>query len=98
MIAALHVALARKTITPQQADRMTTTILRYGPLPPFKTTAKKLVALTYADKKNRSGKRAYVLPTSIGATQVIFDITDTELHAAAETTLALMRKITNKTT
>jgi 3-dehydroquinate synthase len=90
MIAALHVAVARNTITQQQADRMTAVILRYGPLPPFKTTAKKLVALTYADKKNRSGKRAYVLPTSIGTTQVIFDITDAELQAAADSMLKLI--------
>ena len=58
---------------------MTALILRYGPLSKFKATATKLVALTYADKKNRSGKRAYVLPTAIGSTKVIHDITDTEL-------------------
>ncbi len=38
-IAALHVALARGTITQAQADRMTALILRYGPLSPFKATA-----------------------------------------------------------
>ncbi len=91
-IAALHVALARGTITPAQADRMTALILGYGPLSKFRATAAKLVALTYADKKNRSGKRAYVLPTGIGTTQVIYDITDTELQAAAESMLTLMRK------
>jgi 3-dehydroquinate synthase len=90
-IAALHVALARKTITPQQADLITRLILAYGPLPPFKATAKKLVALTYSDKKNRSGKRAYILPTGIGSTQIVYDITDTELQAAAESMLTLMR-------
>ncbi|CAN5619790.1 3-dehydroquinate synthase [soil metagenome] len=90
-IAALQVALARKTITQAQADRMTRVILSYGPLPQFKATAAKLVALTYSDKKNRSGKRAYILPTAIGKTQVIFDINDAELNAAAESMLALMR-------
>jgi 3-dehydroquinate synthase len=95
-IAALHVALRRGTITQAQADRITKLILRYGPLPPFKAAAAKLVALTYSDKKNRSGKRAYVLPTGIGATQIIYDITDTELQAAAEATLTLMRQQTSK--
>jgi 3-dehydroquinate synthase len=90
-IAALHVALSRGTITPAQADRITKTILRYGPLSPFKATAAKLVALTYSDKKNRSGKRAYVLPLGIGATQIIYDITDAELQAAAQSMLTLMR-------
>jgi 3-dehydroquinate synthase len=89
-IAALHVAVARGTITQAKADRMTALILRYGPLSPFRAAAAKLVALTYADKKNRSGKRAYVLPTSIGTTKIIHDITDAELHAAAESMLTLM--------
>ncbi|MCU1321731.1 MAG: 3-dehydroquinate synthase [Acidobacteriaceae bacterium] len=91
-IAALQVALARKTITQAQADRMTRVILSYGPLPQFKATAARLVARTYSDKKNRSGKRAYVLPTGIGKTQVIFDITDAELSTAAESMLTLMRQ------
>ena len=68
-IAALHVALAAVPSRKQQADRVTALILRYGPLSKFKATAAKLVALTYADKKNRSGKRAYVLPTGIGSTK-----------------------------
>ena len=91
-IAALHVAIARKTITPAQADRITKTILAYGPLSPFKATAAKLVALTYSDKKNRSGKRAFILPNGIGATRIIFDITDAELLAAAESMLEFMRR------
>ncbi len=90
-IAALHVARSRGTITEKEATRITSLILRYGPLSKFKATAAKLVALTYADKKNRSGKRAYVLPTAIGSTKIIHDITDTELQAAAESVLALMR-------
>jgi 3-dehydroquinate synthase len=73
---------------------MANLILRYGPLSPFKATAAKLVALTYSDKKNRSGKRAYVLPTAIGATQIIYDITDTELHAAAQSMLKQMHEHT----
>jgi len=90
-IAALYVALTRGTISKAQADRMTALILRYGPLSPFKATAAKLVALTYSDKKNRSGKRAYVIPMGIGTTQIVYDVTDAELLAAAESMLSLMR-------
>ena len=90
-IAALNVALARKTITLAQAERMTTLILRYGPLSPFKATAQKLVALTARDKKNRSGVRSFVLPKGIGATQIVRDVTEAELLAATESMLALMR-------
>ena len=94
-IAALHVALARGTITKKESARMTALILRYGPLSPFKATAAKLVALTYSDKKNRSGKRAYVIPTAIGTTEIIYDVTDTELLTAAESVLRLMNKTTS---
>ncbi|MDE3103665.1 MAG: 3-dehydroquinate synthase [Acidobacteriota bacterium] len=93
-IAALHVALERGTITPAQFARMANLILRYGPLSPFRATAAKLVALTYSDKKKRSGRRAYVLPTAIGATATVFDVTDDELQRAAEAMLQLMRTST----
>lgn len=93
-IAALHVALARKTITPQQADRITALILRYGPLPAFKATAANLVALTSRDKKNRSGIRSFVLPTGIGTTEIVRDVSEAELLAATESMLTLMRQQT----
>jgi 3-dehydroquinate synthase len=91
-IAALNVAVARKTIPPKDADRITKLILRYGPLPPFKATAEKLVALTSRDKKNRSGIRSFVLPTAIGKTEIVHNVTDTELLAASESMLSLMRR------
>jgi 3-dehydroquinate synthase len=95
-IAALNVALGRKMITGQQAERITGLILRYGPLPAFKVDAAKLVALTSSDKKTRSGVRSYVLPNGIGATQVVKDVSDAELLAATESMLLLMRAHTAK--
>jgi 3-dehydroquinate synthase len=91
-IAALNVALVRKTISQEDADRITKLILRYGPLPPFKAAAAKLVALTSRDKKNRSGTRSFVLPTAIGKTEIVRDVTEPELLAATEAMLALMRQ------
>ncbi len=91
-IAALNVALARKNITQAQADRMTDLILRYGPLPTFKAKAEKLVALTASDKKTRSGTRSFVLPTAIGKTEIVRDVTDAELLTATESMLSLMRR------
>ena len=93
-IAALNVATARKTITPKDADRISQLILRYGPLPPFKATAEKLVALTSRDKKNRSGIRSFVLPTAIGKTEIVRNVTEPELLTATESMLALMRRTT----
>jgi 3-dehydroquinate synthase len=90
-IAALNVATARKAITQRDADRITLLIFRYGPLPPFKATAAKLVALTSRDKKNRSGSLSFVLPTAIGKTKIVRDVTEQELLAATESMLTLMR-------
>ena len=91
-IAALNVALARKSIGQKDADRITRLILGYGPLPPFKAAAAKLVSLTSRDKKNRSGTRSFVLPTAIGRTEIVRDVTDPELLAATEAMLTLMRQ------
>jgi 3-dehydroquinate synthase len=86
-IAALNVARNRNAIDPKQADRIQTLILRYGPLHPFKATAEKLVALTARDKKNRSGTRSFVLPTAIGKTEIVRDVTEAELIAATKAML-----------
>ena len=96
MIAALNVARNRKAIDPKQADRIESLILHYGPLPPFKATAEKLVALTSRDKKNRSGTRSFVLPTGIGTTEIVRDVTDRELEAATKSMLTLMRQRNTK--
>jgi 3-dehydroquinate synthase len=93
-IAALNVAITRKTIPQKDADRITQLILRYGPLPRFKATAEKLVALTARDKKNRSGIRSFVLPTAIGKTEIVRNVTESELLAATNSMLALVRQQT----
>jgi 3-dehydroquinate synthase len=90
-IAALNVARNRKAIDAKQAARIEALILRYGPLPAFKATAEKLVALTARDKKNRSGARSFVLPTSIGKVEIVRDVTESELLAATESMLAFRR-------
>ena len=91
-IAALSVAVARNTISEEDATRIVNLILRYGPLPRVKVTAEKLVALTSRDKKNRSGIRSFVLPTAIGKVEIVRDVTEPELLAATESMLTLMRQ------
>jgi 3-dehydroquinate synthase len=94
-LAALNIAIARNTIKPKEADRITNLILRYGPLSPFRATAEKLVSLTARDKKNRSGIRSFILPTAIGTAQIVRDVTEAELLAATESMLTLMRRHTS---
>jgi 3-dehydroquinate synthase len=91
-IAALQVARARNTLTQKDTERVTNLILRYGPLPTFKATAQKIVALTARDKKNRSGIRSFVLPTAIGTTEIVRDVTEPELLAATNAMLTLMHQ------
>jgi 3-dehydroquinate synthase len=91
-IAALNVGLARGTIDDTQWNAMESLIQAYGPLPAFKAKAKTLVALTASDKKTRSGRRAYVLPTGIGTVEVVYDVTDEELLKATKGMLALVKE------
>lgn len=95
-IAAAHLSLARGTITRDQFDRIVSLILLYGPLPAFTAKATNLVALTASDKKSRSGRRAFVLVNGIGASEVVYDVTDAQLLAATQAMLAFMRQTTPK--
>jgi 3-dehydroquinate synthase len=91
-IAALHLSLARGRISPEDFARMANLILRYGPIPPFRADPAKLVALTSGDKKRRSGRRAFVLATGVGSVEIVYDVTDAELLAAARAMLAGMKR------
>ena len=88
MIAALYIAHRRGSITSAQAQRMESLIHQYGPLPPLKLRAAKLVAASGSDKKNIGGVRRFVLPVGIGDATVVEDVTPAELEAAAAFMLA----------
>ena len=92
-IAALHLGLARRSITAEDFATMANLILGYGPLPRFRASAAELVQLTASDKKTRSGRRAFVLPTGIGSVEVVYDVSDVELLAAAEAMLRDVRQL-----
>jgi 3-dehydroquinate synthase len=100
-ITALHVSLNRGRISHEDFARMANLILRYGPIPPFRiaptpqAAAERLVALTSGDKKKRSGRRAFVLTTGIGSTEIAYNVTDTELLAATQAMLADMKPHTS---
>jgi 3-dehydroquinate synthase len=95
-IAAAFVSRNRGVLSEKDTARIVALILRYGPLPAFTAKPEKLVALTYSDKKARSGRRAFILATGIGATQIVYDLTDAELLTAANQMLTLMRQTTRR--
>ncbi|HEX4039657.1 MAG TPA: 3-dehydroquinate synthase [Acidobacteriaceae bacterium] len=82
MLAALEIALARKSVAPDQAERIEKAILAYGPLPPFRTTGARLLEAAGRDKKNRAGTRRFILPKGIGNAIVVEDVTEAELSSA----------------
>jgi len=88
MVASLYLARQRGLISSRQAERMESLIYLYGPLPPLKLRAAKLVTATGADKKNIGGVRRFVLPLGIGDAGVVEDVTAAELEAAANYMLA----------
>jgi 3-dehydroquinate synthase len=88
MVAALHLARQRGTISRQQFERLESLIHLYGPLPPLKLRVGKVVAATGADKKNLGGVRRFVLPVGIGDAGVVEDVTAAELEAAVGYMLA----------
>ena len=96
MIAATFVSRNRGVLSEKDTARILALVLRYGPLPAFKARAEDLVALTYSDKKARSGRRAFILATAIGSTQIVYDTTDAELLTATNEMLTLMRARTRK--
>ncbi len=88
MIAALHLAQQRGTVSASQSARIEKLIHLYGPLPPLKLRASKLVAASGSDKKNIGGVRRFVLPLGIGGAGVVDDVTPAELDSAASYMLA----------
>ena len=82
MLAAIHIALERGTIRAEESERMTRLICGLGQLPGFTATPEALLLAAGRDKKNSGGTRRFVLPTAIGSTVVVEDVTDAELLAA----------------
>jgi 3-dehydroquinate synthase len=88
MIAVLYLVRERGMISGKQFDRMEGLIHRYGPLPPLKLRASRIVAATGGDKKNVGGVRRFVLPVGIGSACVVEDVTHAELNSAVGSMLA----------
>jgi 3-dehydroquinate synthase len=88
MVAALHLARQRGTITSRQFERLERLIQLYGPLPALKLRARKILGAAGGDKKNVGGVRRFVLPVGIGDAGVVEDVTAAELEAAVGYMLA----------
>ena len=88
IVAALHLARQRGTISRAQFERLENLVHLYGPLPALKLRVPKVVGATVGDKKNVGGVTRFVLPVGIGDAGVVEDVTPAELEAAVEYMLA----------
>jgi len=88
MVAALHLARQRGTISRAQFERLENLVHLYGPLPALKLRVPKVVGATVGDKKNVGGVTRFVLPVGIGDAGVVEDVKPAELEAAVGYMLA----------
>jgi 3-dehydroquinate synthase len=83
MLVAAELAVARGALADGDRQELARLITSLGPLPPIADipTAQMIEAAQH-DKKVVAGKLHFVLPTAIGATAIVNDVTDKELKTA----------------
>jgi 3-dehydroquinate synthase len=83
MLVAAALAVQRGALTEADRKALAGLIASLGPLPPISdlTTAEILEAMQH-DKKMVAGRLHFVLPTAIGATTIVDDVSEKEMKAA----------------
>lgn len=83
MLAAGHLAGARTALPAADLEALAHLIAQLGPLPPVgDLSAAEALDVMRRDKKVLEGRLHFVLPTRIGATAIVTDVTERELVAA----------------
>ena len=83
MLVAAELGVKRGTFAASDRDALATLIAQMGPLPPTgDLSAAELMQAMGRDKKVVAGKLHFVLPTGIGSTRVVTDVTSEEISEA----------------
>jgi 3-dehydroquinate synthase len=83
MLVAAALAVHRQMLTEPDRRALASLITSLGPLPPVgDVSVKQMLEAMRRDKKVVAGRLHYVLPTAIGATAIVDDVTEKELKAA----------------
>jgi len=83
MLVAAQLARARGALAETDRKALADLIASLGPLPPIADlSATQMLEAVQHDKKVVAGKLHFVLPTTIGATTIVDDVTEKELRAA----------------
>jgi 3-dehydroquinate synthase len=83
MLVAAELAAARGALADNHRQALADLVTSLGPLPPITDVAvTQIVEAMQHDKKIVSGRLHFVLPTAIGATTIVDDVTEKEVKAA----------------
>lgn len=83
MLVAAALSISRKVLSEGEGDRLASLIMQMGPLPPVgDLSATEILEAVKRDKKVLDRRLHYVLPTSIGSTTTVTDVSEEELSAA----------------
>ena len=83
MLVASELAAARGALADKDRQALADLVTSLGPLPPIADIAvTQIVEAMQHDKKMVSGRLHFVLPTAIGATTIVDDVTEKEVKAA----------------
>jgi len=83
MLVAAELAVARGALAQNDRKALATLIASLGPLPPVSdVSAAQIVDVVKHDKKVVAGTLHFVLPTEVGATAIVSDVTEKEMKAA----------------
>lgn len=85
MLVAAEIAVRRSVMAAADRDRLAALIASLGPLPPFADLlVSEIVKAMQHDKKVVAGTLHYVLPTTVGGTTIVNDVTPEEIASALE--------------
>jgi len=79
MIGATHIAAATGRLDGKTASQITDAILTLGPLPAVTAKSRKILGLLRTDKKTMHGAVHFVLPTRIGAVEIVNDVPESAI-------------------
>jgi 3-dehydroquinate synthase len=86
MLVAAQLSAARGVLAEQERQALATLISNLGPLPPIADLPiTQILQAMLHDKKVVAGRLHFVLPTAIGATAIVDDVTPEEMTRALET-------------
>src|SRR5204863_4030939 len=86
MLVAAEIAAGRGALADRDRQALADLIASLGPLPPIADlSAAPIIEAMQHDKKMVGGRLHFVLPTTIGATTIVDDVTEKDVKAALKT-------------